>query len=1045
MADTVRTLRVVLSAGTEGFERGFAGAAAAVDKLGDKFKALDKSLDTGASRKIADFADSIGSRLQGVGVALSAALTLPITALGGLAIKAAGEFQQTEIAFTTMLGSAERARAFLAEMEAFAARTPFAFPDLVDASKRMLALGFTAEQIIPTLTAIGDAAAGLGGGKDVIDGVTLALGQMSAKGKVSAQEMNQLAERGIPAWDILARTIGVSIPEAMKLAEKGAISAAVAVPSILQGMSERFGGMMEQQSKTLLGQWSTLKDELGFLIRDIGAALLPLATSMVQAFNSVLPYLKAVVQGFSELSPPVQTAVIAVAAFAAALGPALLALGGFSMALSAVIAAGPVLVPILGVLTGAALAFGAAWLAAGGSMDGFIQMFYGGIANLADAAAIVVNRITIGFRALFEVMGKVPGTLGEPFRNAARELQEFNLNLQNTGPNIRTQGKNVAEGFSKTSAEVRKTIANAAALKDAFKSGLDPAAVGLGRVSKEAERAAAETKRLSAQLSGQTAQREVENLAVAFNQLGIQGVADIEALRQKLVQLQKQGAEITDKGLLGVLKGGKIQIPEMPDTLDLGIEITPLDPAILEVGQEKFDAIAAAAAAAGLSTREIEQSLELAGASGDVLQRALASVPVTFGSVMKDTMAGLPQAVLAAFQGGGDVGKSIGSYLGGSILGGLAGENGPLGKGLANIFGKTLGSAFASILPGLGSILGAGLGSLIGKVGKGISNLFGGKEKEVNKLRNSFIESQGGLDALRQKAAAAGVSLDKLFAARDSKKGLQAAIDEITGKLGSWDTAEEAVNDAAQRYGLTIEELGPAFARQQLDEQAAQLLQDYRVLQASGADMNAVIAKMAPNFSTFVQQALAAGQAIPMAMKPMVDQLIQSGQLLDENGEAFTSAEAAGLTFTETLTEGLSRAVSAIEALVAALTGVPPVTIPVHYQAGAAPVPGEPEFARPREYGGTEVGELPSFQAGGIGDFGSGALAILHGREAIIPLDRGGGGPGLGGSTVNVELNIENNPLQTAETVRQMNEHILGLVRRDVGRSLAGAIAAGLA
>ena len=103
---------------------------------------------------------------------------------------------------------------------------------------------------------IGDAAAALGGGKETINGITLALAQMTAKGKVSAQEMNQLAERGVPAWEMLARQIGVSVPEAMDMAEKGAIKAAQAVPAILDGMNQKFGGSMDQMSRTLTGQWS---------------------------------------------------------------------------------------------------------------------------------------------------------------------------------------------------------------------------------------------------------------------------------------------------------------------------------------------------------------------------------------------------------------------------------------------------------------------------------------------------------------------------------------------------------------------------------------------------------------------------------------------------------------------------------------------------------------------------------------------------------------------------------------------------------------------
>jgi hypothetical protein len=83
---------------------------------------------------------------------------------------------------------------------------------------------------------------------------------MAAKGKVSAEEMNQLAERGIPAWRMLADGIGVSIPQAMKMAEKGAIDANKAIVSIINGMNEKFPDMMAKQSQSFSGAMSNLQD-----------------------------------------------------------------------------------------------------------------------------------------------------------------------------------------------------------------------------------------------------------------------------------------------------------------------------------------------------------------------------------------------------------------------------------------------------------------------------------------------------------------------------------------------------------------------------------------------------------------------------------------------------------------------------------------------------------------------------------------------------------------------------------------------------------------
>lgn len=203
------------------------------------------------------------------------------TAIGGLGIKAiqmGGQFEQSQVAFTQMLGSAEASDKFLKDLFDFAAHTPFEFSGIQDASRKLLAFGFQAEDIIPMMTNIGDAVSALGGGSFEIDRVTRALGQMKAKGKVSAEEMMQIAELGIPAWDLLAKKIGVSVPEAMKLAEKGVITGMEGVDAIVSGLGDRFAGGMEMQSKTVLGQWSTLKDTISQTSMQIG-------TRLIEAFN----------------------------------------------------------------------------------------------------------------------------------------------------------------------------------------------------------------------------------------------------------------------------------------------------------------------------------------------------------------------------------------------------------------------------------------------------------------------------------------------------------------------------------------------------------------------------------------------------------------------------------------------------------------------------------------------------------------------------------------------------------------------------------------
>lgn len=221
---------------------------------------LNSTATNTVNKGLGQLRSALGGALVGGAMAGGAALGGLAAAVGVTGVNFNDLKQQADIAFTTMLGSGEKAKAFLDDLQDFAAKTPFEFPDLLSASQRLLAMGFAAEDVKPTLTAIGDAVAGLGGGSAEVDRVTTALGQMNAKGKASAEEIMQLTEAGIPAWQMLADAIGVDVATAMDQVSKGTVSADVAIAAIVDGMNTRFGGMMEKQSATWGGLTSTLMD-----------------------------------------------------------------------------------------------------------------------------------------------------------------------------------------------------------------------------------------------------------------------------------------------------------------------------------------------------------------------------------------------------------------------------------------------------------------------------------------------------------------------------------------------------------------------------------------------------------------------------------------------------------------------------------------------------------------------------------------------------------------------------------------------------------------
>ena len=165
MADQTRELQVIISARDE--------ASKVIEGVGTKFTDLVNS------SKAASFA--FAGALAFTGKAI---------------IDVASDMQQAKVAFTTFLGSSDAAAKSLKELSDFAKVTPFTFPTITDAAKRLLAYGVEAKNLIPTLKTLGDISAGVG--TDKLPQLILAFGQVKAKTTLAGTELRQFTETGIP-------------------------------------------------------------------------------------------------------------------------------------------------------------------------------------------------------------------------------------------------------------------------------------------------------------------------------------------------------------------------------------------------------------------------------------------------------------------------------------------------------------------------------------------------------------------------------------------------------------------------------------------------------------------------------------------------------------------------------------------------------------------------------------------------------------------------------------------------------------------------------
>lgn len=274
---------------------------------------------------IAKKAEGLASSLGKMGTKLSLAVTTPLIAAGGFALKAAGDFEQTQLAFETMLGSADKAKTFIGELFDFAAQTPFEIGDLTEASKRLLAYGLQTKDVIPVLTDLGNITAGLG--KEKLPFLITALGQVNTKTKLAGQELNQFLENGVEIIPYLAKVTGHSIAEITDQTKELGITYAQVREALGLLANTKFYGLMSKQSKTLMGQWSNFKDQLSREAIEIGNIIAPYALELLR-------FLQKAFKAFQELSPETKKWIVLLGAVAAAIGPILLGLAALGSAIA---------------------------------------------------------------------------------------------------------------------------------------------------------------------------------------------------------------------------------------------------------------------------------------------------------------------------------------------------------------------------------------------------------------------------------------------------------------------------------------------------------------------------------------------------------------------------------------------------------------------------------------------------------------------------------------------------------------------------------------
>lgn len=211
----------------------------------------------------ASVSDSIVSKLGMIGVAFSA------QQFAQKAMMIRGDFQQLEIAFTTMLGSADKANELMNQLINTAAKTPFDLKGVANGAKQLLAYGVASEKVNETLVRLGDISAGL---SIPLNDMVYLYGTTMTQGRLFTQDLRQFQGRGIPLADELAKQFGVTKDKVGELVTAGRVGFPE-VQKAIESMTNaggKFGGLMSEQSKSITGQISNIQDALDMMFNEIG-------------------------------------------------------------------------------------------------------------------------------------------------------------------------------------------------------------------------------------------------------------------------------------------------------------------------------------------------------------------------------------------------------------------------------------------------------------------------------------------------------------------------------------------------------------------------------------------------------------------------------------------------------------------------------------------------------------------------------------------------------------------------------------------------------
>jgi tape measure domain-containing protein len=282
-------------------------------KLGIDVSSLSRELGKVESRMT-----KFGSQMQNIGSTMTQSITLPLLGVGAASLKAFADIEKLENGLIAIMGSSEGAKEELDKLRKVAENPGLALPQVVQASASLQSVGMSADAARETITQFGNAVARSGGGAEQFSGVTLALSQISAVGKVTQEDLNQIKERLPEFARVMKEEFGTVTAEGIRAIGVSSEEFITRSVSALAKLERAQGG--------LGNTFDNLKDNVTASLAEFGKAINE-SLNLQAVAESLSKYIQGLVDGFKALNPETQGFIVKAALVAASIGPIIFIVG----------------------------------------------------------------------------------------------------------------------------------------------------------------------------------------------------------------------------------------------------------------------------------------------------------------------------------------------------------------------------------------------------------------------------------------------------------------------------------------------------------------------------------------------------------------------------------------------------------------------------------------------------------------------------------------------------------------------------------------------